>query len=183
MKKELARVIFIGMLLFISASSCKKGDTGLAGTPGTDGKDGKDGNANISMYTFEERTFTGNTNFILENISQARIDSSLILVYYNPISESATAWYPVPGLGSGAIYQTRFLIYQTQTSPSTYTLRLFLMNPATTTAYANSVSFRKTRIIIAPASAINTSGRKKSNDETSIFSDYYATLRYFNLEE
>lgn len=171
------------MVLFISASSCKKGDTGLAGTPGTDGKDGKDGNANISMYTFGERTFSGNTDFVLENISQAKIDSSLILVYYNPSLESATAWYAAPGLGSTAAYHTRFVIFQTQTSPSTYTLRLFLMNPAVTAPYANSIGFRKTRIIIAPASSIHTSGRKKNNDETSIFSDYYETLRYFNLEE
>src|SRR5690349_11389050 len=111
-------------LVFVLLTACsKKGD------PGPRGDNGKDGNADVSVFNFGPQTVTTALNLTL-NVSRGKVDSSLILVYYNPEAELESAWYPMPGVGSGATYETRFLIYQSAASPSAYTLAIRLMTPA-----------------------------------------------------
>src|SRR4051812_5723868 len=116
---------------------------------------------------------------MLSNISQGRIDSSFVLAYYNPSTEAPTAWYPVPGIGSSGAYETRFFIYQTVTSPSTYLMGVRLMAPGSALSYANAVTFTKFKIVVVSSSAIFTGGRQIRPD----WSNYNAVKKFLNLPE
>lgn len=160
------------LVLFVSGAlfACSKGKEGPVGP---------EGNANVTMYTFENRTFTGSLNLTIDNLSKGKVDSSLVLVYYNPSTEDVTAWYSVPGIGSTSAYETRFFLFQSNPTPSTYTLGIRTLK-LDGSAYGNAVTFRKIRVIIAPASQI-VSGRGISGGFD--YSDYNAVKAYFNIKD
>lgn len=163
---------YLFAFLLLSFIACKKGDDGPAGPQG---------NASVTMYTFESQSFVGLLRLYLKDISPGRIDSSLILVYYNPVTEATTAWYPSPGAGSATMYQTRFYLYQSSASPSIYELSLLTLD-LKGFSYPNPVTFRKIRVIIAPAATILPGGRQSSSPPVN-YADYYAVLRYYHLSE
>lgn len=146
--------------------ACKKGDTGPAG------------NANVTVFNYPDRTISGGgTDYVMTNISQGQIDSSFILAYYNPVPEAANAWYPVPGLGSGANYQTRFL---TVADGANQLFRLRLNIPGGTAIYNTNVQFRKFRIFIVPANNfLNGRNSRPAVDHN----DYKAVCAYYNIPE
>lgn len=176
MKKNL----FI-LLMITTLFACKKGDIGPAGQDGEDGTDGKDGNANVTLIRFGQQVFTSALNLALPNtITRAKTDSSLILVYYNPSTELESAWYPVPGLGSGASYDTRFLVYE---AAGPMVLAIRLTSPDTGLAYPNQVTFRKLRVFLVPASQI-INGRPADGSSPAVdYSDYYSVLNYYGLKD
>jgi hypothetical protein len=135
--------------LLILGAACKKGDTGPVGTPRTDGRDG---NAKVIQINYGARTFSGVSVYNLpDTIRQGFIDSSLVLVYYNPQGEPTNAWYPIPGLGSGGIYEIRNF---TGSTGGKISLSVRLMNSDGSGTYLPTVTFLKLRILIAPASTI-----------------------------
>jgi len=107
------------------------------------------------------------------------VDSSLVLAYYNPSNEAATAWYAVPGLGSTGAYMTRGMYYQSVVSPSTYVYRFFVLTPSGSGNYTTSLTLTKFKIILAPASIITPLTSPGRLD----LSDYGAVTRYLNLPE
>ena len=138
------------VVLTVVLSSCK----GDVGPTGPSGQNGIDGNANVLLFNFgSQTTTTGSLSYLL-NVEQATVDSSLILVYYNPSNEASTAWYQSPGLGSVQAYETRWFIFQTSTGPSQYTLTIRLLLPDGSAAYTASTTFTKVKVILAPASQI-----------------------------
>ncbi len=161
------------LALVMAVSSCKKGDTGPQGPTG---------NANVTMYTFGSTTFTGSTILLLSNLSQSKMDSSMVLVYYNPVPEVETSWYPVPGLGSGGQYETRYFVYAAAAA-NTQQLNLRLVKPDGSGApFPSSVTFRKIRVFVAPASSILPGGRTGRGNGPDL-TNYYDVLKYFNLPE
>lgn len=78
----------------------------------------------------------------------------MILVYYNPVPEAATAWFQAPGLGSSGHYQVRYFIYQINSSPSSYRLGIRTLSSDGTTSYGVSLTFRKIKVVFAEASQI-----------------------------
>jgi hypothetical protein len=168
------RKLFLVAALALSFTACKKGDTGPAGTSG------KDGNANVTVYNFGSQAASGGSLNYTLTVTQGKIDSSLILVYSNPSTEAATAWYPVPGLGSGGSYEARFFIYQTATTPSSvYTLAVRLLSPGGTAVYSSAVTFTKLKVVLAPASTL-INGRMAAPVD---YSDYYAVKAYYHLPD
>jgi hypothetical protein len=167
----------LAVLLVLSALmfSC----SGEDGATGPAGPAGADGNANVTVFQFGSvTTTTGNINYTLL-VSQGLIDSSLVLGYYNPSTEAPTAWYPVPGLGSGGSYMTRSMWYQSSTDPSTYLYRVFLLTPSGSATYTASTTFTKFKIILVPASEIIPVTSRGLLD----LSDYNAVREYLNLSE
>lgn len=166
----LLKLLPLYLALFMSACS-KKGDPGPKGA---------DGNPDVTVFNFGGQKFTSALNLTI-NVTQGRMDSSLILVYYNPANESSTAWYPVPGTGSGGSYQTRFFTYQSSPAdqPSQYTVGLRLMTPAGA-AYMTEVEFRKVRIFIVPAGRVLPGGRQAAPVD---YGDYHAVLRFYGIGE
>lgn len=157
------------ILVLFSAACSKKGDAGPAG---------KDGNANVTVYNFGTRTFTSSLNFTV-NVSQGKMDSSMLLVYYNPEAEAASAWYPAPGGGSGGLYNTRILTFQSAPEPSQYTVALRVVTPAGA-VYATPLTFRKTRIFIVPANVVINGARQAPPVDLN---DYRAVVKYYGIEE
>lgn len=171
--KTLRFPVLLLLCMAMLMSSCKKGDTGPAG---------EDGNANVRLFTYSDITFTGVYNMQLSGISQGMMDSSLVLIYYNPSTEVASSWYPVPGLGSGALYDMRYLLYQSSTSPSIYTISLRAMQPNGSGSYASQLTFTKVRVFLVPASSVTVGGRGVADSESILnVEDYYSVCRYFNI--
>lgn len=172
------RSLLVMALMSALAIGCG-GDAGPAGPPGADGTDGPAGNANVQLYQFGSQTFTGAMNYTL-SVSQATIDSSVVLAYYNPSTEAPTSWYPVPGLGSGALYETRSFFFQSAVTPSTYTYSLRLVNPGTGAPYASAVTFTKVRVFVIPASSVTAAA---SVQPAVDLNDYHAVSRHFGVRD
>lgn len=165
-------LLLVIFTLFVSVSACKKGDTG---------PEGPKGNADIMMYQFGSTTFTSAVNLTLSNLTPGKVDSSMILAYYNPVPEATSAWYPIPGSGSGGAYETRFFLYQPVTPSTTYNFGLRTIKPDGTGPYGIAVTFRKIKILFAPASSILAGGR--GSQPAVDLNDYHAVMRHLNLPE
>jgi len=172
MHRSKALVLASVLLLLGSLLSC-------SGEDGATGPRGADGNANVVVFEYGTRTTTsGNINYEFP-ASQGLVDSSLVLAYYNPSTEAATAWYPVPGLGSGGAYMTRGMWFQTSIDPSTYWYRAFLLTPSGSATYTSSVTWTKFKIILVPASEIIPLASVGLID----VNDYRSVRDYFGLAE
>jgi hypothetical protein len=184
------RSILVVFIFIITVLSCKKGDTGAQGDTGPQGVEGPrgpqgiSGNANVTVYTFNGPiSMTLGTDLTLSNITQARMDSSLVLAYYIPALYS-TDWYPIPGLGgygTSVQYQT---IYSLRASPGNkfiFSLRLF--NAGFTAYNGSTVVWNKVKVIVAPASSIIPGGRRAGLAQVIDLSDYHAVVKFFSLTE
>jgi hypothetical protein len=171
MKTKYLLVCLVSALVLMSCS--KDGETGSTGPAGPAGEPG---NANVTVYNFGSRTFTGTTTFTIP-VSQGRVDSSIVLAYYNPSTEVASAWYPIPGMGSLGVYETRFVFYQS--TPPNYLFAVRLTTGGTTNQHPTAVTFTKTRVFIVPASTL-ISGR---NSPAVDVADYHAVCRFYNISE
>lgn len=130
------------------------GPGGPTGPGGPAGPQGPTGNANVALYEFGSRSFTGSTNYVVPGITPEQMDASFVLIYFNPSTEVETAWYQVPGIGPGASYETRYFTFQTSTSPSEYTFGVRTLNVGASTSYGTQVTWRKLRIFVVPATTI-----------------------------
>lgn len=104
----------------------------------------------VRTFEFGPRTFTGAENFTLEGLDRHTVENSLIQVFYNPSAEAESAWYPIPGVGSGALYEARYLLFEASTNPPRFTLSIRLMKPDGSGAYPSAVSLRRLKIILMP---------------------------------
>jgi hypothetical protein len=157
------------------------GPAGPAGPTGPVGPQGVSGNANVVSYTYGSKTFTSSVDYLMTNMPQSRIDSSIVLAYYNPSTEAATAWYQVPGAGSTASYEVRNFWYQTATAPtSVYTMGVRTYNHDGS-ANAVSKTFTKFRIFVVAASSILPGGRQTK--PAIDLNDYNAVCEYLGVSK
>lgn len=129
------------------------GQQGPVGPQGQAGPQGPKGDQGPGAIAFElgPTTFTGAANLSLA-VSRELVDRSAISVYFNPSTETETAWYQAPGLGSGAQYAVRYFLNQSNTSPSTYNLGLRTMKPTSTESLPTPVTFTKVKVVFVPTS-------------------------------
>lgn len=145
--KNLTKILMIAVIA-IMASCSKEGPQGPAGTNGTNGTDG---NANVTVFTFGSQTTTsGSLSYVLP-IEKSKVDSSVIVVYYNHSLEGDNYWYTVPGIGSAESFETRYYFYRSGVSPSKYTLQVNLYNVGTTTFHTTSRTFSRLRVFVISA--------------------------------
>jgi len=146
------------------------GDTGPVGPAGADGAIGPQGvagNANVVLYTYGTNTFTSHTTYTLTDISQARMDSCLVLAYNNT---SSTLWYPVPGINANGTYQARNYVYQVG---SGYSMPITLYTLAGV-LYTTEVTWAKFKIYVVSPSVIYASkGNSKIDLSTPDALDEY----------
>jgi hypothetical protein len=188
--KNATCLFFICAVLFAACSKTgpqgpagaqgEQGVKGDKGDKGDQGPQGVQGNANVILYDYGSRTFAGLTTYTLSNISSGRIDSSFTVAYYNPSLEVATAWYPIPGLGNSGFFETRCFLYQTRTSPSTYSFEVRLTLPGGSGSYSTSVTWTKTRIFLIKASQELPGGRRKPLPD---YNNYHQVCRYYGVRE
>lgn len=181
------KLLFLVALTIVFLDACTKegpagptgpagpaGAAGATGSAGATGPQGVSGNANVVLYEYGTQTFTSAVNYLLTNISQGRIDSSILLTYYNPSTEAATMWYAVPGAGSTAAYVTRNFWYQTSTAPSTYTMSVRTHN-WDGTPNVTSKTFTKLRIFVVKSSSILPGGKGAEvdlNDQDAVYEHF-----------
>ncbi|MFS3129121.1 hypothetical protein ACLM5J_12040 [Nocardioides sp. Bht2] len=91
-------------------------------------------------------TITTTTTVQLTGLTKEEVDRSSFLVFYNTAAESADSWYPAPGLGSGAIYNTRWFIGAT--GPGAYYLTLRFTTPDGSGGYASQINLTKLRVVV-----------------------------------
>ncbi|RPD41600.1 hypothetical protein [Chitinophaga barathri] len=180
------------LLLFtVTLFACKKegpagpagaaGQQGVPGPQGPGGTQGKTGSANVTVYTFPSRTFVAWSDFEIHNISKGRVDSSLILGYFNTGSDAAPSWYPIPGPGPVAAYETRYATYFGGAVPNQYlvfSVRVSKPNDLAT-QYPSAVTFYKTKVFIIPAATVIPGGKKALPD----LNNYYEVKEYYGIED
>lgn len=136
---------------------------------------------NVKVYMYGSKTFKGTTEYTIPDVSQIMMDSSLVLAYYNPSGEESTSWYPVPGLGSGSLYETRGYVYKSIITSNTYLYAVKLSDSwDNSTLYATTVTFTKFKIFIIPASTVVKVQRKGAAPDIY---DYDAVKEYYNISE
>lgn len=178
MRKTVSKLITLAILLtLIGLISCEPepgpqgpagptgatGPAGEAGPTGPAGPQGIMGNANAVLYEYGSMTFTSSVNYLMTDISKSRIDSSMVLAYYNPSTENPSAWYIVPGVSASGTYITRNFWWQTNTDPSTYMMSVRTHN-WDGTLNPTSKTFTKFRIFVVKASVILPGGKKSGVD-------------------
>jgi hypothetical protein len=174
-----ARLLLV-LLVCASVVACKKGDTGPegpAGPAGPQGPQGATGTANVTQYLYGSKTFTSSLTLTMNNITQGKIDSSLVLAYYSP-STDPNYWYPIPGFGSVAAYQTRFYLAANTATSHSIVIRV---HNADGTSYTSPVTWNKTKVLIVPAATI-INGRSSGQPPVDV-NDYYAVMKYYNLQD
>lgn len=166
--------IFIAVFaLFAALVSCKKAEKGATGPAGVNGTNGTNGNANVKMYYFGKDSIqpADAASYLYltmyPEVTTNLLDSSAVLVYH----QVGGNWYPSPGLGFGANYQIRILLY----SPSKY-IYFEALNPDGTAYTGPKYIITKTKVVIIPSSDYKGS-RVKPVD----FNDYKATMTYYGL--
>lgn len=152
------------------------GPQGPAGTPGATGPQGPTGNANVRQYTFGQRSIGGGNIATYSGmpLTQAELASSTIALFHE-LSTAPNIWYPTPGLGSTASYQTRANL---SIVGANLFIELYALTPAGA-AFATTLSFSRFRVIIIPASSnviLPKIGSVNPND-------YNALRKYYNLSE
>ncbi len=165
----MSRITVLALLLVLAAALCS--------CSGSDGATGPAGNANVMMFNFPAQTSSGARLTYDFAASQAFVESSIILAYYNPSDQDTTCYYAVPGLGSNGAYMTRSWWYRTNPDPSTYTYFVNVKNPNGTGDYPTPVTFQKFKLIIVPASKIT-----EMTTTVMDLSDYKAVTGYLGLK-
>jgi len=163
----LAVILMLSALMFSCAG--EDGATGPAGTAGTDG------NANVIALEFGTQTTTSGTIIYEFTASQGFVDSCLVLGYFKS-SAVLTTWYPIPGVGPDANFQTRSYCQRYDATTQRYYVKLVTMagDP-----YTTSTTFAVLKLYLVPASVIiPETSRGLLN-----LSDYNAVREYLNLPE
>jgi hypothetical protein len=171
-----ARLLVLLLVAVAALSSCsgKEGPTGPrgpAGLDGANGTDGVDGNANVVVYTFGAVTFAPAYDYYF-TATPGRVDSSLVLAYYQP-SNFPTYWYAAPGAGPSGTYLTRSLWGPSGTA-GTFFYEV-LLTTSTGAQYTTPTTWNRFKIYLVPASTIIPSSVNRA--------DYHAVTKYLNLSE
>jgi hypothetical protein len=157
------------------------GATGPAGPAGSVGPQGVSGNANVVLYTYGSQTFTHTVNYLMTNMPQSRIDSSIVLAYYSPSTAPVPLWFQVPRPFSSNIQEFSINNYwfQSATVPtSVYTMVVATYNPDGS-PHLVSKTFTKFRIFVVAPSAILPGGRQTK--PAIDLNDYDAVCEYLGV--
>lgn len=160
----------------IQGPAGQTGPAGPAGQTGQTGPAGPMGNANVTLYTYGSMTFTTSKMLTIPNVSRATMDKSILLAYYNPISEAETAWYQMPGFGSSGGYNIRTYWYQSGTA-YLFGIRAMTLTGA---SYTTSLTFRGVRIFLIPAS-LTISASALQNQLPFDRTDYDSLAEYLGI--
>ena len=162
------------------------GADGINGNDGTNGADGKDGNANVIVYMFTDSVkikWSGSEiNFHYDtstpngfNIPDSILNDGVVLVYHRVIDLGGNyqMWYPTPGLGYNALYQTRLYLNQ-------FTLQIRAYKPDGSSWSGTLPQLTAIKVVLIPASTIYN--MRKAGDVVN-FDDYAETMKYLGATD
>lgn len=171
MKKLFSLIIVLGLL--VGLMSCTK-----EGPAGPAGKNGTDGNANVTTYLFTDSatiTWSATSTITLSydsvfNITDSIRDESVFLIYSK--MKVGGLWYPVPGLGSGGSYTTRYFI-------GSNSIVIQLRNPdGSTWSGTNKPEFSAIKVCVIPSTTVIEMNAAGINQE-----NYQECMRYLFPDE
>ena len=163
------------------------GDTGPAGPTGpagADGADGADGNANVTTYTFDMSSESGNTIPIrVSALTQDVVDNDLIIGYLR--NSQSNTYYAIPASvwpnGTGGFYDIAVDI-----TVGTYWVNFYQVGTQTFNPIS-SVELGDLKVVIAESTSTvaGRSQRRARREELKAngvnVNDYYAVMDYFGL--
>lgn len=161
------------------------GTNGSNGINGTDGQDGEDGNANVTTYTFDISSESGNSiPSSIPALTQEAIDNDLIIGY---LQNSQTNGYSaIPASvwpnGTGSFYDVAVDI-----AVGTYWIHFYQVGTQTFSPVSDT-ELGNLKVVIAESTSTVTgkSGkqgiRSELKDAGVDINDYYAVMDYFGLD-
>lgn len=165
-----SRLLVAILLLSAFLFSC----SGEDGATGPAGKNGADGNANVVSYQFASQTTTSGTIVYEFAATQGFVDSCMVLGYFKTTGGSTT-WYPIPGVGPDALYETRSYCQQANATTQRYYVKLVNMAGA---VYTTSTTFAVMKLFLVPPSSIMIMTSRGVN-----LLDCNAVAKYLNRPE
>ncbi len=161
------------------------GVPGPQGEPGPAGSDGADGNANVTTYTFDMSSESGNTIPIgISSLTQDVVDNDLIIGYLR--NSQSNAYYAIPASvwpnGTGGFYDIAVDI-----TVGTYWVNFYEVGTQTFNPIS-SIELGDLKVVIAESESTvaGKSERKGLREELKAngidVNDYYAVMDYFELD-
>jgi len=140
-----------------------QGEPGPQGEQGPIGPQGISGNANVILYTYGSVTFTSSVSYLIPDMPVEKMDSTLILGYFNPSEYAEDVWISLPGIV--AIAGSNYIVtnYLSSYDADSYNMLLTTFN-IDGTLNSDSKTWRKFRIFAIPASTVIPGGRKADPD-------------------
>lgn len=195
-------LIFLFLSALFTISSCEgpegpQGPAGQQGPPGTQGEQGLQGeqgpvgpqgvtgNANVVLYEYGSTTFTSLVSYLIPDMTVEKMDTTLVVGYFNPNDYDEDVWISLPGIV--AINGTNYIIvnYLASYDAETYSMILTTLN-VDGSLNTTSKTWRKFRIFVIPASTVVPEGRvadiQADPGYAGIdFNDYEAVCDYFGF--
>jgi hypothetical protein len=196
--------LFVIFVAFITITSCEgpegpQGPAGPAGSAGPQGEQGSPGeqgpigpqgvagNANVVLYEYGSTTFTSLVSYLIPDMTVEKMDTTLVVGYFNPSEYDEDVWISLPGIV--AINGNNYIIvnYLASYDADNYSMILTTLN---VDGSLNSVSktWRKFRIFVIPASTVIPAARiadlqsDLSNADID-FTDCAAVCDYFGFSK
>jgi hypothetical protein len=107
--------LFVIFVAFITITSCEgpegpQGPAGPAGSAGPQGEQGSPGeqgpigpqgvagNANVVLYEYGSTTFTSLVSYLIPDMTVEKMDTTLVVGYFNPSEYDEDVWISLPGI-------------------------------------------------------------------------------------
>lgn len=162
-----------------------QGQQGAQGEQGPIGPQGITGNANVLLYEYGSTTFTSTVNYLIPDMTVEKMDTTLVVGYFNPNEYDEDVWISLPGIV--AINGTNYIIvsYMASYDANTYSMILTTLNVDGSLNTA-SKTWRKFRIFVIPASSVLPGSRiadfNADLNQTGIdYNDHDAVCAYFGF--
>jgi hypothetical protein len=136
-----------------------QGIEGQVGPIGPQGPQGIPGNSNVVLYEYDSVTFTFSIEYLIPDMTVERMDSSLVIGYFNPVEYDEDVWITLPGIvaiaGANNYIVTQYL-YSYDENTYSLILTTFSIDGSLDT---EQKTWRKFRIFVIPATSVLPGGR------------------------
>jgi hypothetical protein len=162
-----------------------QGEQGIQGEQGPVGPQGMTGNANVVLYEYGPATFTSVVSYLIPDMTVEKMDTTLVVGYFNPDEYDEDVWISLPGIV--AINGTNYIIvnYLASFDAESYSMILTTLN-VDGSLNTSSKTWRKFRIFVIPASTVMPAGRvadlhAELGNAGIDFNDYESVCDYFGF--
>ncbi|MBR9998565.1 MAG: collagen-like protein [Cyclobacteriaceae bacterium] len=164
-----------------------QGLQGPQGEQGPMGPQGISGNADAILYDYGPVTFTSSVEYLIPDMSIEKLDSTLIVGYFNPSEYAEDVWISVPGVV--AVNGVNYIVVNYLDSFNADSCRMILTTVNVDgTLNSTSKTWRKFRLFAIQASAVITGGRMADpvsgfTLESSDMNDHDAVCDHFGFSK
>lgn len=164
-----------------------QGAQGPQGEQGPIGPQGIAGNANVVLYVYGSANFTSTVSYLIPDMTVEKMDTSLVVGYFNPDEYDEDVWISLPGIV--VIDGNNYIIvdYLASYDADNYNMILTTLN-IDGSINSTPKTWRKFRIFVIPASTVVPAGRVADFESDLLntgidFTDYAAVCDYFGFSQ